>query len=452
MAAARRTPADHRSACHNSGVVRERSTLRDLVFAAITVGVVLFALNALVERLEDRGVVETYRPDDAVQFVDGELFEVQPEPMYVSTDYARDTGMVPSRFRVNKGNGWRLFAVGGSFMMGSPYTFQGHGAELPGGIPSWLRKDLEQRGPRVPTEVVNFGVGGQNSHRVADIVEQVVKYAPDELVVGTCNNEGALPPTRMREQLRELGGFRLLSKYLTPSPSPSERSYFTPQDENSLALATAYRENLRNIIGYAEAANVPLVLTTLPINRLYVGDNDSTPLIPDRGGRWGETVCVEEARSLIGGADFAGAIAHLETCADVADALRWTGISHHANAAYPEARAALDQSIELQPRNRCRPSFNAIAREEAAASSNTFLADLDEAAIATIDTGLVGDELFLDFCHMNWRGYGLMASTIAEVLAEQGLLPEVTDGNPGALPYDDIARRWGLNKIQFVKD
>ena len=193
-------------------------------------------------------------------------------------------------------------------------------------------------------------------------------------------------------------------------------------------------------------------LATLPINRLYIGDTDSTPLIPSHGNGWGETVCIQEARSLIEQARFADAVAHLESCRDIPDALRWTGMAHARDAAYAEARAALDQSIELQPRNRCRPSFNAIVREEAAASDNTILVDLDEAAIATTGTGLVGDDLFLDFCHMNWRGYALMAEAITATLAQERLLPAGADTKADPLPYDDIARRWGLNRIQFVQD
>ena len=53
---------------------------------------------------------------------------------------------------------------------------------------------------------------------------------------------------------------------------------------------------------------------------------------------------------------------------------------------------------------------------------------------------------------MNWRGYGLMATAIAEALADHGLLPRGADGAVEPLPYDDVARRWGLNKIEFVTD
>ena len=433
-------------------MARERSTIRDLSFAAITVGVVIFALNVLVEQLEDRGVVDTHQPDEAVQLVTGDLFDVVDEPSYVSSSYAVETGTIPQSFRIDKGTGWRLFAVGGSFVMGSPYSFQGHGVELPGGIASWLRKDLERREPDVPTEVVNLGVGGQNSFRVKTIVERLVDYDADVLFVATCNNEGAMAPTFVQRQLTQLGGYRLLAKYLTPSPDPSERSYYTPQDEDSQALAEQYRDNIRSIVAAAEGAGVPLVLGTLPVNRLYVGDTDSAELKPTGSRRWGETECVREARALIGDADFAGAIAHLEGCDDDADALRWTGIAHMRDSSYPEARAALDQSIELQPRNRCRPSFNTIVREEAARSANAHLLDLDEVAIATTETGLIGDELFLDFCHMNYRGYGLMAKALADMLAEHELLPAGAAADVEPLPYGDIARRWGLEKIRFVQD
>lgn len=436
-------------------VERRRSRVRDAFFALLITVVVLLAANQVVELLEDRGVVDTHLPDDAVLYVEGDLFEVDPEPHYVSTDYAVQSGLVPTRFRVNKGEAWRLFMVGGSFVQGSPYTFQGHGVEMPGGMATWLRADLDRWGFGQPAEVLNLGIGGQNAFRVAGVVEAALEYQPDALFVATCNNEGALSPSRMREQLHRLGGYRLLSKYLAPTAQVTERSYYTPQDEDSAQLAQDYRRNIRRVIRAAEQAEVPLLLGTLPINRRYTGRVDSAPVDATPNVYDPLDRCVGEAISLISRTgNFDEILAVLDTCdADMPDALRWRGIVLWKAARYEEARAALDQSIELRPRNRCRPSFNDIVRAEAAASTNTTLVDLDAAASTlTPPHGIAGEELFLDYCHMHWQGYAGMAAALMEGLQAASLLPP--DGTPPqtALDLEDLARRHGLNRVRFVED
>jgi len=425
---------------------------RDLVFALITTLVVLFAANELIEWLEDRGALDTHRPDDAVQFLEGELFDVEQGPFYVGSDYASQT-MVPARFRVNKGDGWRMFLTGGSFMMGSPYTFQGHGAELPGGIPSWLRLSLTEGSRQAPVEIVNLGVGGQNSFRVSQLVEAVIPYDPDVLVVATCNNEGALPPSTVRQQLHRLGGYRLLTKYLKPGASAEQRSYYTPQDRDSEALARAYRQNIQRIIAAAEASGTPLLLATLPVHRLYRGEEDSSPITEELLLGHGPSDCVMEGIDRIERSLFDDAIEHLKTCEeDLPDALRWTGIALAQLRRGEEARVVLDQSIELRPRNRCRPSFNTIVREEAARSENTHLVDLDAAASAMSTDGLADHHLFLDSCHMNWQGYAAMARVVLDSLREHELLPRGGSKTLDDEVLQDAARRVGLQRIVFTED
>jgi tetratricopeptide (TPR) repeat protein len=434
---------------------RRRSRLRDALFALLVTVVVLLAANQAVELLERRGVVDTRRADDTVLYVESDLFEVDPEPHYVTTDYANASGLVPARFRADKRDGWRMFLLGASFVQGSPYTFQGHGVEMPGGMASWLRDDLARWGFEQHVEVVNLGVGGQNSFRVAGFAEAALQYEPDVLFVATCNNEGALSPSRMREQLHKLGGYRLLTKYLSPSPGQQERPYFTPQDEDSKRLAKDYRRNIRRIIRASEEAGVPLLLGTLPINRQYTGRIDSAPIteVPSRYGPLDR--CVAEAiQEMEHNPDLDEVLAAFDGCdQDLPDAVRWRGITLLRAGRYEEARASLDQSIELQPRNRCRPSLNAIVREEAAASANTTLVDLDAAASALVGGhGIAGEELFVDFCHMNWLGYAGMAAALLDELERSELLP--ADGARPNQPLDveTLARRHGLNRLRFVAD
>jgi|GEM_PF-806466 len=155
---------------------------------------------------------------------------------------------------------------------------------------------------------------------------------------------------------------------------------------------------------------------------------------------------------LAGGIDlyYAGryeeAMAVFERCDDPAEALRWHGFSLLAQGAAGPARQALQQTIELAPRNRCRPTFNDIIREEAAAAEGAFLVDLDALSQAAAPLGLPGPEVFVDYCHMNWRGYASMARQLgAAIERETGVPFRLDDANvPAAaagLPFGDNAEQ-----------
>jgi len=430
---------------------RRLSRPRLIVFSAITTVAVLAGINAVVERLEERGAVDTHRPDDAVSLVEEALFQEEFDH-WVSTPYALNS-MVPSRFLRDKGGGWRMFVVGGSFAMGTPYVHQLQHREGDGGIPTWLRRDLGRR-TSGEVEVVNAAAGAQNSHRVAAIAERVLAYEPDVLFVATCNNEGAPPPGEVREQLHRLGGYRLLARHLAPPPEASERSYYTPQDADSADLAATFRANLERTATAAKARGVPLLLATLPVNLMYAGTVDARRLEPGALPAPAEvSACVQEGIDLHMGNRHEDAIARLQECPEIADGLRWAALSMVKLERLDEARAALEQSVELRPRNRCRPSFNAIVREVAAAHGGVHLVDLDAAARATAPAdGLPGYEQFVDFCHMNWRGYAAMAAEVVRVLEEQGLGPASIKPADSPLDVVAIAAELRLDEVQFPRD
>jgi hypothetical protein len=256
---------------------QRRSALRTAIFSAVPVLALALGVNLVVERAEDAGVIDTHRVDDQVQFIEGDLLEVEHGPFYVTTTYAEGS-MVPQRFPVDKGDGWRILLSGGSFVQGSPYTHQGHGVEFPGGIATWLREDLRAQHPDTRIDVVNLAAGGQNSNRVLEVVQDTLRYDPDLYFVATCNNEGAITPSRLQRLLQDQGGFRLLQKHLRPAPSIEDRSVFTPQDEDTAQLTRQYRRNIEGIAQAAREAGVPLILATLPIHRSWTGDNVSNPL------------------------------------------------------------------------------------------------------------------------------------------------------------------------------
>jgi hypothetical protein len=256
-----------RSVRYDSAVSTGRRVgpLRLAAFAAAVTLAFFVGLNALVEEAEDVGLVDTLSALPPVQIVAEGLFELR-DGSWETTDYAEQS-LVPSRFAAEKGDRWRMFVVGGSWAMGSPYQVQG-GADQkwPGGVPGFLRASLEAESSR-PTEVINTAAGGQDSHRVAAIAEAVLRKEPDALLVATCNNEGAPAPNSVQRFLAKQGAARLLSKLR----APADPSLHTAQDEDTAMVRRAFEANLERIAASSAEHGVRLYLATLPLNLEYRG-------------------------------------------------------------------------------------------------------------------------------------------------------------------------------------
>jgi len=473
---------------------RRLSTGRKLLFAVVVTAVTLAAVNGVIEWAEQRAWIQTHRADDAVQFVEAPLFK-KDEGVYSTTRYAKSS-LVPSTFASEKGDGWRMFVLGGSFIMGSPYVDLADATSMPvagadeeTGIPGWLQAQLASRFPDTRIEVVNAAAGGQNSGRVKDIVSEVLELQPDVLLVCSGNNEGSIAPGRVREQLHRLGGYRLLQKVLLDE-QPSERPYFTPQDPDSNAIGEQFERNLRDIATSTAAAGIPVLLCTLPINLSYIGlepghilsgrdwphltgpcyegialfdsgryqqaleplqicsrqpestqppplaallamvelelgrvDSDTLLTLQEARG-----ACITEGIRHFYANRYKKAAEHLKTCDEVDEALLWLGLAEQRLGNAEEARKLLRQHVELIPRNRCRPSFNAVIREIAAGHEHIHLVDLEAAADRRSPGSIPGRNLFLDYCHMHWKGYAAMASEFLDMLMEQGLGPAEKPG------------------------
>lgn len=421
-----------------------------LAFAAIATILLLTLGNEAVELAERLGLVDTHRPGEAIQSVDEPLFEEQGQ-WYRTSTYGAGS-LVPARFARTKGERWRMFVLGGSFAMGSPYVNgeqPRHGDE--GGIPSWLQGTLSARFPD-HVEVVNAAAGGQDSRRVVEIAREVLDLDPDLLLIAMGNNEGNLGAGLVRTQLRSLGGYRLLRRVLLRHEQTG-RSWFTPQDADSSQLRLGFQERIHALLEEATRREVPVLLATMPINLSYLGFEPGKIIQgsdwPPLGGACRDGIRAFEAQRfqdalpqlhtcLVGpdsqqppplasyvalaqletgvgdgeaalavlsasqGAcigrgighyyrgEYARAITELEGCDEVAEALTWLGRSWRKSGEVEKARHALYQSVELVPRNRTRPSLNDIIRAEAALFDGAHLVDL-EAAAEELARGLGGD-------------------------------------------------------------
>ncbi len=501
--------------------MRRLSTLRLIGFSAVVLTAVVLVGNLLVERLERGGLVETSLPGDRVQFVEERLFAPDGKGSWHTTPYAEES-LIRSRFAQDKDEALRVFVLGGSFAMGSPYLLQRY-PDRGGGIPSFLRRALEQANPGRTIEVINVAAGAQNAARVRSIAEQVFTLSPDLLVIASCNNEGELPPGALRRFMNEQGGYRLLKRIVQAgASSAASPSWYTPQDPDTQQVRQGFRDNIRAVLAQAEARQVPVLLATLPVNLRYqgfdtgghlIGDEVAMPLPPDvappdalprlpsltdqpacttgvllfeaqaheaalpllrdciregvsmprldhvlhahvalaeyelgRATDWSRQVleqtfgpCLAQGMALRYAGDLDGAAEQLSSCDDVAEATRQLGLVALARRDLAAADALLAQAVELEPHNRCRPSFNQILREEAARSPVTTLVDLESHARSLSPDGLPGPELYVDYCHMNWRGYAAMTGPFLQAIPR--VLPGVV-AEP--LDWEAEGRRMGL--------
>jgi tetratricopeptide (TPR) repeat protein len=409
---------------------RNPGILRTLLFAGLVLAFVLGGGNAAIEWLERRGVVDTHRRDDVVQFVNEALFE-RDGPRWRTSTYA-ERSLVPASFERPKADGtWRAFMVGGSFLMGTPYVHQDHGEERPGGVGTWLREALRPASGGT-IELINAAAGAANSQRVALVAAQALQLAPDVMIVASCNNEGEFPPGRVREVLKRQAGYRLLSQVLLSEPEVGDRPVYARQASDLEGIRAAWRARLDAIIEDAGARGVTVVLSTLPVNLRYDhtdgkaferGFLDGSWYLDDEGQAPTPDPCVEEGIALYDAGEFDASLEVLQGCDDEAEAVRFAGLVLAAKGEHARALPLLEQAVELVPRNRCRPSFNDDIRALAQAHAHVVLADLDAAARRASPGGLPGSELFTDYCHMNWRGYALMAEELLDVMEGSGLLP-----------------------------
>lgn len=89
----------------------------------------------------------------------------------------------PDSFAVNKGdNEFRIFCVGGSTVQGRPFSTET-------AFPKWLEISLHATDPSQDWKAVNCGGVSYASYRLAPIIDEILGYDPDLIVLYTGQNE-----------------------------------------------------------------------------------------------------------------------------------------------------------------------------------------------------------------------------------------------------------------------
>lgn len=163
----------------------KRRPLRRLVFRllALLLGLVPFFIVEAVFVTLDWGR-PSYHGDPFVGFSDlVPLFELSDDGTRYEIPPSRLTFFRPESFSAEKGaDEFRIFCLGGSTVQGRPFSIETS-------FTTWLELNLQAADPSRQWEVVNCGGVSYASYRLAPILDEVLGYDPDLIVLYTGHNE-----------------------------------------------------------------------------------------------------------------------------------------------------------------------------------------------------------------------------------------------------------------------
>jgi lysophospholipase L1-like esterase len=368
---------------------------------------------------------------------DGERYEISP---------SRLAYFCPDSFATNKGDDeFRIFCLGGSTVQGRPYSIETS-------FTTWLELSLKAADQRREWEVVNCGGVSYGSHRLVPILDEVLRYKPDLVVIYTGHNEfleagtfgrpgdgrGRWPAAAWLSHLRT---YNLL---LAARRGPRE-PVLMPEEVDALldyrgGLADYHRDaawrreavaqyeaNLRKMLQMANDAGVPVVLLN-PVSNL----KDCPPFKVE--GSVGLSAAKQrEFESLWTRAKAATSIDArielLEAAISIdpqhAAARFLLGHAYLARYQIDEAREQLQLAKEedVCPLRMIEPLHDAL--RTVAAQTGTPLLDIRRVFEDASEAGIPGDRWLLDHIHPSISGHQMIAAQLMSHLIETGVVVPV---------------------------
>ena len=429
------------------------------VFAVLAGLLPLFALEAGL-RLFDLG-----RPADSPDPFAGfnrnfPLFE--REGAVYRTARARAPFIASQEFPVEKTpGGFRMFCFGGSTVYGHPYT--GETA-----FPKWLELELAGRDPSRSWQAINCGGISYASYRIVPMVQEVLRYQPDLIIVATGHNEFLEDRTYrslktrsalwawLQRTVYSLHTVGLARQWLHRGALPAfssatvtaDGAELTPHVNTRLDYASGYAsyhrdeawqsnvvaqydESVRQIVADCQAAHVPLLLVRLGSNLRdcppYKSEHRAG-LAPSLEADWQAAFDLATAAEK---SDPSRALHYYQAAAaiDSDHALlnfriaRLLDRQGHPQDALPYFEKARD--TDICPLRIIAPLEQTLRR--IAAETKTPLVDAAQVIAARSPAGIPGNDWYVDHVHPTIGGHQLIARAIATRLREPGGLVPAND-------------------------
>jgi tetratricopeptide (TPR) repeat protein len=454
-----------------------------LLFGAATAAVFFALLEGVLALAHVRPVVDT--EDPYVGFVTSiPLFVEQRQAdgsLAMVTAPNKLAWFNPQSFPRHKPPGTvRIFALGGSTTFGHPYDDRTSFA-------GWLRELLPRVDPARRWEVVNAGGVSYASYRIANLLQELVRYQPDVFVIYTGENEflerrtyqglmrtpsgvnrlGALAgrtrtyaavraavqavrPTRQQEARR---AYTMTGEVEALLDAIGGISQYTRDDTLQSQIAAHYRFNMRRMAEVGRAAGARVVFVTPAANL-----KDCSPFKSqasaglDAADARQFAAALERAEAAGRAGDLQAARAALEEATDLdprhAEALYRLGqvqlVGGDAAAAHRSFQRAVDEDVcPLRQPSALRRALLEVARAERVPLVD-FARLIEDSCQARLGHRIAGAEFFLDHVHPTIEGNRLLAVAVVEQLAADGVVhPAAPDWEAEAVAAaaDDIEAR-----------
>ena len=440
--------------------------------AAVMLGLAPFVLAEAVLTVFDWGR-PTYEEDPFVGFSKLQpLFELDAEGARYRIRPSRQGFFRGDSFAAKKGRDeFRIFCLGGSTVQGRPFAIEPS-------FTTWLQISLRAADSHRGWEVVNCGGVSYARYPLVPILEEVLGYEPDLIVLYTGHNEFLedrtyghikhLPPVvaRLGEllmrtrtctlarnaylALRGRFGFEendaaaVKGRPILGPETVAELEYrdgmdkYHRDDKWRQDVIEHFRYNLRRMVQLSQDAGVPVLLVN-PVCNL----RDSAPfktqhrdgLTPDELQQW-ESLVERARRSAFRTgnrqiADLSRAVELLKQA--IAIDPRHAGVHYLLATCYdglgrlPQARASYLRAKEedVCPLRILEPMHEAIF--EVARQTGTPLVDVRKLFEQLSEGGIPGNFRLLDHVHPSVAGHQLIAEALADELVRQGFVRGVSD-------------------------
>jgi len=369
-------------------------------------------------------------------------------------------------FPRDKGDGvTRVFCLGGSTTYGRPYGD-------PTSFCGWLRAFLPAADPSRKWEVINAGGISYASYRVALVMEELINYAPDLMVIYTGHNEFLERRTyrdiiAQPQVVRGAGAFLSRSRTSTILKRLIDRTVRSQDDSAEAATVIAgdvktrldetvgpsdyrrddalkqqvinhFRYNLSRMVDIARSVGAEVVLV-VPASNL----RDCTPfrnqhregLSRDQLENW-QRLYDDAGRSLLAG-QHAAALESLDRAAAIDD--RYAHLHYlrghvlYASEDYTGAKAAFERAIEedVCPLRAISPLSQCV--KEIAAAQAVPVVDFPALVESRSPHGIAAADLFLDHVHPTIDGNRRLALAIIEKLIDENSLVAAATWNDQAI-------------------
>jgi tetratricopeptide (TPR) repeat protein len=368
----------------------------------------------------------------------------------------------------------RIFVVGGSAAYGFPFTEEY-------GFSGYLRRALDKVAPG-RFEIINASGMSFGSHRVLDVLKDVVRLAPDIVIIYSGNNEyvernvlpAAKSPPAPVEKIStllnqtdiyravRLGMYKAVPRVfdsmmkqditdIRSNPQVNRGDIGRNLQTDSAILAN-YRNNIGSMKELLIQQGVKVIVCTVPVDVGGWLPTSGMPQFPDEAAakKWVELVDFREAAFARGNtaleAEYMQEILKI-TPNDPGMLFNYGKVLWMLGkyeASYEQAVRAKD--FDYRP-IRALSTFNEVVRSAVDNNRGVYLADLEQMVRDLYIRGQAKG-FFIDYCHLTEKGHKLVGGVIPSVLAEMGELKEQDISSISALIQDD---RKAEEKSNFVR-